>query len=974
MLRVAPWRGFSKASEVPGPAGNRRIFREIRILPEWSIAAGMPVRRYCRQKSTGGKLFRARTRKVDGTGEKLLASRRHKLRSERERSGRIKSLKNILRGGKVMNATCKTLLKATVAVSSLCIASQAYAAEQPDEEVVTISRNDIIVSARRVEERLQDVPISVAVVNQEQLSKANISSADELVKFVPGLNVESRYSSETNAFAIRGFNQALRTSSAVGTYFAEVVAPRGGAGAFPGGDGAGPGHLFDLQNVQVLKGPQGTLFGRNTTGGAVMLTPVKPTRDFEGYIEGSVGNYSMRRVQGVVNLPLGDSVRVRLGADHQTRDGTLNNVSGIGPARLNDIDYIALRGSLVIDLTPDLENYTIVSYLNSDHIGTQPQIYRGNTFTTFGNFAQGQIARLAASGDPYQVETTLSNPRSITKQFQAINITTWQASDNLTLKNIFSYATFRQGLRQSVFGTNFQLPLATFGVPVYLSTAQAFNVDGFWGNNQNTLVEEFQIQYRSGDGRFNGQTGIYYEHSTPGAPSNSSSISVGAQCMVGPYTSLDTMRCRGGTVNYNFTTMEFESLAGYAQGTYAVTDQLKLTAGVRVTWDRSEGTNQAFVAPFVPATGSAFGPAVLGTPPVCPVTHAAYTNCLVPGSELNTSTTRPTWTLSASYNPTEDVMVYGSYSRGYRQGATAPQAVGGKTSFDPEKVDSYELGVKTTWHGRMPGHFNLTGFYSNITDAQVLVGLSCTRTEAEGGCPLGGSATSVFNAGKARMYGAEFDGMLRISDEFRINAAGAWVNTKITEFDADITAFLPNFNTALNTGTVGDPLPLTPEFSVNVGATITLPIREEMGRLELSALYRYASSFATAASDTNTAAAARLIANAPGVLAAAQAAFDAGNITQAQLNQAIATFNSTPANAAGIAATPVDKGTAVSQLDLNLDWSNVGGLPVDLGLFANNVTDQVTYTLIQPLFSSFGFDLRYLGQPRTFGGRLRFRF
>jgi iron complex outermembrane receptor protein len=848
-----------------------------------------------------------------------------------------------------MSITYKSLIKATVAISSLCFATQAFAADAAADETAASNANDIIVSARRMEERLQDVPISVAVVNQDQLNKANISSTDELVKLVPGLNVESRYSSETNAFAIRGFNQALRTSSAVGTYFAEVVAPRGGAGAFPGGDGAGPGNLFDLQNVQVLKGPQGTLFGRNTTGGAVMLTPRKPTGDLEGYLEGSIGNYAMRRIQGVINLPLGESVRLRLGADYQKRDGTLHNISGIGPSKLNDVEYYALRGSLVIDLSPELENYTIVSYLNSDHIGTQPQLYRGNPFTSFGNLALPQIARMNASGDPYQVETTLSNPQSITKQFQAINTTTWRVSDTLTLKNILSYATFRQGLRQSVFGSNFQLPVATFGVPVYLSTAQAFNVDGTWGNNQNTFVEEFQVQVKSSDGKLNWQTGLYYEHSTPGAPSNSSSISVGAQCIVGPYTSLATMRCRGGSVNYNFNTMEFTSVAGYSQATYAATDKLKLTAGFRLTWDRSEGTSQAFVGAFVPAAPSPFGPAVIsGT---CPITHAAYADCKVPGSVLNTSTTKPTWTLSAAYNPSPDTMIYGSYSRGYRQGATAPQAVGGKTSFLPEKVDSFELGVKTSWSGTAPGYFNITGFYSNIKDAQVLVGLSCTRTPAEGGCPQGGSATSVFNAGKARMYGAEFDGSVKLSDAIRLSASGAWVNTKITEFLADITPFLANFNTNLNTGTVGDKLPLTPEFSANLSASAKLPIPESAGTLEFSASYRYASKFATAASDTNTGAAARMLA-ACGTTCSATVI----------------------ANAAGIAATPIDEGSAVSQIDLNLDWRNVAGMPIDIGVFASNVTDQVTYTLIQPLYSSFGFDLRYLGSPRTFGARIKFRF
>ena len=99
----------------------------------------------------------------------------------------------------------------------------------------------------------------------------------------------------------------------MGVYFAEVVAPRG-ANTQNSGDGAGPGDFFDLQNVQVLKGPQGTLFGRNSTGGAILITPQRPTEELEGYLEGSAGNYDMWRTQGVFNTPAGDRVRLRFGS------------------------------------------------------------------------------------------------------------------------------------------------------------------------------------------------------------------------------------------------------------------------------------------------------------------------------------------------------------------------------------------------------------------------------------------------------------------------------------------------------------------------------------------------------------------------------------------------------------------------------------------------------------------------------------
>lgn len=199
-----------------------------------------------------------------------------------------------------------TALGATVSVPALAQTA----------EVVEGSANDIIVTAQRVEQRLQDVPISVSVYNQQQLDNQNVSNIKDIAAFTPGLQVNNRYGADSTNFSIRGFTQEQRTSATVGVYFADVVAPRGSGATF-GGDGAGPGSLFDLQNVQVLKGPQGTLFGRNSTGGAVLLVPRKPTEFFEGYIEATGGDYSLLGVQAVLNIPLADTFKIRLGGEHK---------------------------------------------------------------------------------------------------------------------------------------------------------------------------------------------------------------------------------------------------------------------------------------------------------------------------------------------------------------------------------------------------------------------------------------------------------------------------------------------------------------------------------------------------------------------------------------------------------------------------------------------------------------------------------
>jgi iron complex outermembrane receptor protein len=770
-----------------------------------------------------------------------------------------------------------------------------------------VSDDTIIVTARRVEERLQDVPISISVVDQDRLTKANVTSAEDLIRVVPGLNVQSRFSPEQASFSIRGFGQLQRTSASVGTYFGEVVAPRGGAASVSGGDGAGPGNLFDLQNVQVLKGPQGTLFGRNTTGGAVILTPRKPTSRLEGYVEGSYGNYDMRRFQAVVNLPFGSAARARFGVDYQKADGFLHNTSGIGPTQFADTDYIALRGSLVLDLAPSLENYTIVSYLHSSNNGSPGQIFRANCDRTrtppvgvaFGCSAATQLDRVIASGDKYQIEQNLINPRAVTKQFQAINTTTWRASDTLTLKNIMSYSTYIQDVRQQAYSTNFTIP----ALQAFISTGLIFHPQGVHTNHQKNFTEELQLQGVGADGKLNYQAGLYYEHSTPGSRVASTAPSVGAVCLISGYTTIENSFCRGGgRATPQYGSVEFINMAAYAQATYALTEQLKATAGIRYTYDRSRGESTGFILTYVSPTGAFVNP----TQTSCGVGFAT------PGCTFSarTSDKKPTWTLNLAYNPSPDAMLYGTYSRGYRQGAVTPFAVAGFPTFGPEKVDSYELGAKLTLSGPVSGNLNFAGFYSDLSEAQLQIGLQNSVT--------GQNASSIFNAGKARIYGFEFDGTVRFAEFFRVNGSLSYINSRLNTISRPAA---PGYDIILPSAVAGDPLPFTPKWGANIGATFTLPTDESLGTIELSGAYRYNSTYYTNASTVSS-----------------------------------------------IGSTPV------KQVDLNLDWNNVAGKPIDLSLFAVNVTNQFTQGVVVALFNQLGYDARYVGRPRMYGARVRFRF
>jgi iron complex outermembrane receptor protein len=815
-----------------------------------------------------------------------------------------------------------TVLSATVAITSGLSAPAALAQEAGSDGIAS---NDIIVRARRIDERAQDVPISITVLSPEQLSKFNIVNSEDLAKYVPGLAANTRYSPEQSTFTIRGFTQELRTSSSVGTYFADVVAPRGGGANLSGGDGAGPAFLFDLQNVQVLKGPQGTLFGRNTTGGAVLLVPRKPVDRIEGYVEGSYGNYDMKRLQGVFNVPLSSSARLRFGFDRMDRDGYLHNVSGFGSKDYADVDYIAARASLVLDVTPSIENYTIVSYFQTDHMPAGYQTYSANTAVNggaFGLFAVPQINRLNASGDRWQVELNLRNPEAYSKQWQVINTTSWTVSDALTLKNIASYSRIQQRVRTEIFGSNFQAPFTNLGAlaggypslpnsVVYSSLA--FTPEGGWTSNQKNFTDELQVQGVAAGGKLNYQAGLYYENSAPASLVGSAGPSTGTLCSNALWSSPDELLCRSAspdptraaTINLGEGSIKYVNMGAYAQGTYALTERLKLTAGIRYTydrtWGRSIGKFRRFPFTF-PASFAQAGPVVC---------DPGYTG---PGCELlprpKTSSKKPTWTLNLAYNPVEDVMLYGTWSRGYRQGSANPFAHILAMTFAPETVDSYELGAKTSFEsGSISGQFNIAGYYNDLKNQQLQYAL-----QPQPGT-IGSNRTSIFNAGKSRIYGVEADAMLQIGGLLRLNGAVNYLRTKVISAN---TVSIPGY-TAVPTAIAGSELAYSPRWSGSLTATARMPVPAAVGKIELGATYRFQSSYQSAA-------------------------------------PTITSIRNTP----------------VRQLDLNLTWEASDN--AEIGLFANNVTNQFTVVTVNGVRDLLGFDSWQPGQPRMYGARLRIKF
>jgi iron complex outermembrane recepter protein len=807
---------------------------------------------------------------------------------------------------------------------------------------------EIIVTARRVEERVQDVPISMTVYKQQRLDDLNVISAVDLALVTPSLAANASFGSENASLSIRGFSQVLDTAPSVGIYFADVVVPRGATQGSGTRDVLLPGSMFDLNNVQVLKGPQGTLFGRNTTGGAVLLVPQKPADEFEGYVEGSAGNYDMRRLQGMVNVALADSARLRVSADIQQRDGYLENINARGSSDFEDLDYQAVRASLVWDLTDTLENYTIVSYYESDSNGTLTKLIACNPTgydpvniveglpNFIGGLSCGQLAAEKERGtDFYDVNTPVQGKSQI-EQWQVINTTTWELNEALTIKNIASYAQYQNTQKTALFGTYWQLedlpapyPSVFFrGVPEIFTAINP--APGKLSADQSTYTEELQFQGSLQDDRLIYQLGAYFEWSDPESEVGNQSPTL-ALCtdlaavescsdpLGSAFTPLAGMPTQVGQVGLGAAETTFRNRGVYAQSTYNFTDQWHLTAGLRYTWDEQKA-DIGHTTSFFPVT-----PPYTGEPEQVCTDPTTDPSCR---QSLKIKSDKPTWLLGVDYFATEDILLYGKYSRGYRAGGIVNRAPYDYRSFEPEELDNYEVGIKTSFDGAISGIFNVAAFYNDLSNQQLQIGFDASVDEQ--GIPSGvAPTTGIGNAGKSRIYGAEVEASLVPLEGLILSLNYTWLNAELREIE-DIETMDPLYQAQNTQIDSGSPLWQSPDNQLNLSVNYTLPLDISLGRVSLGVTYVYIDEQLTNYSYEN-----------PQVLA--------------------------------IYGENLGELPSIDLVNANINWEGVAGLPVDLSVFGTNLTDEHYYGYV-PGLGSAGLETAVLGQSRMYGVRLRYRF
>ena len=813
------------------------------------------------------------------------------------------------------------------------------------QDAVDATAGDIIVTARRMDERLQDVPISITVYNPEQLAARNIVNSTDLAAYTPSLTVNGRYGPDKSSFAIRGFSQDLNTAPSVAVYFAEATAPRLSSN-ITSGNGAGVGSMMDLQNVQVLKGPQGTLFGRNTTGGAILLVPNKPSDRLEGNIEGTAGNYDQWRVQGMLNVPLSESIRFRVAADRNTRDGYIKNRSGVGPKDFNDVNYWAARASLVIDVTPDVENYTIFTYAKSDtngYFGKYAYCNRGTIAGSDGNVGTALASRAANCAELdrqtaagygfYDVANNNQNSFVKNETWQVINTTTWSASDQITVKNIFSYGKAKESYSFNLSGDN---------VPRTFVIVNP-GPDGGQGD-QWTLTEELQLQGHTADDRLVWQVGGYLEHSSPNKL-QTQYTAILSDCVNQAATW--AFACNAaGNISIAHNMYYYKNYGLYAQATYKLTDQFAITGGIRNTWDRVRVDADNIQVIRNATTGVLSYRCARAPQPTGGATSAVLSNgaCGI-GRSFETRSSKPTWLINLDFKPNTDTLIYAKYARGYR-GGSVNEANLRFESWQPEYVDSYEIGAKASFSGAdVRGNLNFAAFLNKFKDQQVSVFIpQCLGlTNAAGQPNVGGRASctapaptginGIQNVGKSELKGVELDGSLMIGDSWRFDLGYAYLDAKVTNGGSR----LPNCNDAafncdqavfLTAGTI---LPFAPKNRITMTATYSLPVSEDIGKISVGATFTHTDKqFSGHGNDK---------------------AFAQGAI---------------PYNASIAPATDL--------LNLNLNWNAIAGSPVDLALFMTNVTGEKYWVSASNGLASSGAEWLILGAPRMYGMRVKYSF
>ena len=592
----------------------------------------------------------------------------------------------------------------------------ADAAEQAAEET-----GDIVVTARRTEETLQSVPASISAFNERALDRIQATDPTGLQGAVPNLNiVQGRGSSNAMNIYIRGIGQpdALQTfDPAVGVYVDDVYLSRIRGTQVD---------LLDLERVEVLRGPQGTLYGKNTIGGALKFVTRKPGRDTR--INGSLalGSYNQFELKASMSAPISDTLAGGISVLRSKRDGYVEDAAD--DREYNDKDTIATRAALAFTPSSRVRVDLSADYSHDDAKLNVGQPLNSLTYLIGG----GVLLPLPSNPDPddydFEGRTTpgLPNSTKLTHWGLAGTIAV-DITDSLTAKSITAFRDLETDDYVDIDATEKEVG------------------DVFVGVDQKQFSQELQLMLTSG--RLTGVAGLYYLKEK--IESHQEAF---ADDLIGPLLGNPTFL---RTIDDD---LETTSWAGYANASFEITPELRLSAGARYTHENKEYFR----------TTSTFSTSPLLTS-VAPFVFDV---------EDDWSDFSPMASLDYQFN--DDVMIYARVAKGFKSGGFNGRAnsVAERTQYEPEEVTSYEAGLRSTILDDTL-KFNLTGFYNDYKDFQARV--AGTGTDPVTGLPS--PVLAVINAGKLKISGVELETSWTPIKEILLDAQLGYLNADYKEFD-----------------------------------------------------------------------------------------------------------------------------------------------------------------------------------------------
>ncbi|MEY4237459.1 MAG: hypothetical protein RL339_60 [Pseudomonadota bacterium] len=663
---------------------------------------------------------------------------------------------------------------ATVSVFALLggLAAPALAQAADDEAA---SGDEIIVTARHRDERAQDIPVALSVLGGDLLTKTNTTSVADLAKLAPSLSFQGYNPRNTN-LNIRGLGNNIAVASdgldpGVGFYIDGVYYNRPGTAAFD---------LIDIERIEVLRGPQGTLYGKNTTAGAISVTTAKPKFVPEVNAELSAGNLGFLQAKAAVNVPLVDDLlAMRLSGSVTSREGVLTNQ--FTGKKLNNRNSYLLRGQLLFTPGSNVSVRLIGDYAKQKQ-DCCAQVLAGivapangkNFRTIVGLFGYTPVidpfARVAVNdraplienesgGASAQIDIDL--PGATLTSISAWRFWNWTPQGDLDFTPLSAFAAADNADRQDQYSQ--ELRIASSGSSKIDYVAGLFFYD-------ETIDQHLTVRYGPA------ATQLVINQALPALILNGVS-------------KIDTNR-------YHTT-----SLAAYGQATLHLSDALSLTAGLRYSHDNKRGNYSAVAAGGIPLAGplAAFAPLRAAF-----ATSGAF--------DVQSKGGKLSGLANLSYRINSDVMVYASYSRGNRSGGLnlTQLATGISPVVAPESIDAYELGLKSSLlDNRLI--FNVAAFLQDDRNYQATVA-DPTRL----------AVVYLSNVPKVRSKGFEVDMRGAVSDNFSVYGALAYTDAKLVLFPAAACPLeLSNQNTC---DLSGYPIPGIPKWSASFGGEFTQPV------------------------------------------------------------------------------------------------------------------------------------------------------